>query len=64
MRQAYGGRIVAIVEATLDARGEGSKPLHGHRIRVDVDGRVKTVFVDASGRIHEDARSAPRDKPE
>lgn len=64
VRQAYGGRIVAVVEATLDARGEGGKLMHGHRIRVDVDGRVKTVFVDASGRIHEDARSAPRDKPE
>ena len=64
VRQAYGGRIVAIVEATLDAGDDGGKPMQGHRIRVDVDGRVKTVFVDASGRIHEDARSAPRGKPE
>ena len=64
VRQAYGGRIVAAVKATLDARGDGGKPMHGHRIRVDVDGRVKTVFVDASGRIHEDARSTPRGKPE
>ena len=64
MRQAYGGRIVAVVEATLDAPNDDGKPVHGHRIRVDVDGRVKTVFVDASGRIHEDARSAPHDKPE
>ena len=64
MRQAYGGRIVAFVEATLDAGDEGGKPVPGYRIRVDVDGRVKTVFVDASGRIHEDARSTPRGKPE
>ena len=62
VRQAYGGRIVAVVEATLDAR-EGGKPMRGHRIRVDVDGRVKTVFVDASGRIHEDAVSTPRGRP-
>ena len=64
VRQAYGGRIVAVVEATLDAPDEGGKPMQGHRIRVDVDGRVKTVFVDTSGRIHEDARSAPRGGPE
>lgn len=64
VRQAYGGRIVAVVDATLDARGDGGKPVHGHRIRVDVDGRVKTVFVDESGRIHEDAGSAPRGRPE
>ena len=65
VRQTYGGRIVAVVEATLEAPGdESGKPLRGHRIRVDVDGRVKTVFVDASGRIHEDARSTPHDKPE
>lgn len=61
VRQAYGGRIVAVVEATLDDQGEGGRTVRGHRIRVDVDGRVKTVFVDASGRIHEDAsRSSPR----
>lgn len=60
VRQAYGGRIVAVVEATLDARSEGGKPVRGHQVRVDVDGRVKTVFVDASGRIHEDAKSTPR----
>ena len=60
VRQAYGGRIVAVVKATLDARSEGGKPVRGHQVRVDVDGRVKTVFVDASGRIHEDAKSTPR----
>ena len=27
----------------------------GYRVRVDVDGRVKTVFVDTRGRIHENA---------
>lgn len=64
VRQAYGGRIVAVVQATLNTRGDSGKPLHGHRIRVDVDGRVKTVFVDASGRIHEDAGTTPRGKPE
>ena len=63
VRQAYGGRIVAVVEATLDARSEGGEPVHGHQVRVDVDGRVKTVFVDASGRIHEDAKSTPRSRP-
>lgn len=60
VRQAYGGRIVAVVGATLDARSEGGEPVRGHQVRVDVDGRVKTVFVDASGRIHEDAKSTPR----
>lgn len=60
VRQAYGGRIVAVVEATLDARSEGGEPVRGHQVRVDVVGRVKTVFVDASGRIHEDAKSTPR----
>ena len=60
VRQAYGGRIVAVVEATLDARSEGGEPVHGHQVRVDVDGRVKTVFVGPSGRIHEDAKSTPR----
>lgn len=63
VRQAYGGRIVAVVGATLDARSEGGEPVHGHQVRVDVDGRVKTVFVDASGRIHEDAKSTPRSRP-
>ena len=31
------------------------KEASGDRVRVDVDGRVKTVFVDARGRIHEHA---------
>ena len=60
VRQAYGGRIVAVVEATLNGRSEGGEAVHGHQVRVDVDGRVKTVFVDASGRIHADAKSTPR----
>lgn len=63
VRQAYGGRIVSVVEATLDARSESGERVHGHQVRVDVDGRVKTVFVDASGRIHEDAASTPRGTP-
>ncbi|MDE0190288.1 MAG: hypothetical protein OXQ90_02925 [Gammaproteobacteria bacterium] len=54
VRQAYGGRVVSAAAAT--ARPARSRPKEsGHRVRVDVDGRVKTVFVDARGRIHENA---------
>lgn len=46
VRQSYGGNVVhrdaAPQPASDDAR---------YRIRVDVDGRVKTVFVDPAGRI-------------
>lgn len=55
VRQAYGGRIVS-AEAT-EARPSPNRPKeNGFRIRVDVDGRVKTVFVDGRGRIHERAQ--------
>ena len=40
-----------------EARPSPDRPREdGFRIRVDVDGRVKTVFVDGRGRIHERAR--------
>ena len=54
VRQAYGGRVVSAARAT--ARPAPGRPKEsGFRVRVDVDGRVKTVFVDAGGRIHENA---------
>ncbi|MDE0039560.1 MAG: PepSY domain-containing protein [Gammaproteobacteria bacterium] len=54
VRQAYGGRVVSAAAAT--ARPQRARPKEsGYRVRVDVDGRVKTVFVDARGRIHENA---------
>ena len=68
VRQAYGGRVVSAAAAKArpeQARGtepsagerEGLAPRKkdGYRVRVDVDGRVKTVFVDDRGRIHENA---------
>lgn len=51
VRQAYGGRIVATTPATRASEG---KKQSGFRVRADVKGRVKTVFVDSSGRIRED----------
>ncbi len=50
VRQAYGGRIVSAVadERRLGKRAER----RGYRVRVDVNGRVKTVFVDYRGRIY------------
>ena len=54
VRQAYGGRVVSA--ASAEARPAAKRPKErGHRVRVDVDGRVKTVFVDGRGRIHENA---------
>ena len=54
VRQAYGGRVVSAAAAR--ARPEPARRKEsGYRVRVDVDGRVKTVFVDARGRIHENA---------
>ena len=56
VRQAYGGRVVSAAAAT--ARPERARPKEsGYRVRVDIDGRVKTVFVDDRGRIHENAES-------
>lgn len=52
VRQAYGGRVVSSSRAT--ARPATARPKEpGYRVRVDIDGRVKTVFVDDRGRIHE-----------
>lgn len=51
VRQAYGGRVLS---ATVgQRRGADGKAERGYRLRVDVNGTVKTVFVDARGRIHE-----------
>ena len=46
VRQAYSGRVVSAAAARKD--GEP-----GYRIRVDVRGTVKTLFVDRRGRIHD-----------
>ncbi len=46
VRQAYGGRVVSATAARKD--GEP-----GYRVRVDVRGTVKTLFVDRRGRIHD-----------
>lgn len=52
VRQAYGGRVVSSSRAT--ARPATARPKEpGYRVRVDIEGRVKTVFVDDRGRIHE-----------
>lgn len=51
VRQTYGGRVLSATEAQRrDADGKSER---GYRFRVDVEGTVKTVFVDARGRIHE-----------
>lgn len=46
VRQSYGGNVVHRAAAPQPA-GDGAR----YRIRVDVDGRVKTVFVDPAGRV-------------
>lgn len=51
VRQAYGGRVLSATEA--QRRGADGQSERGYRFRVDVEGTVKTVFVDARGRIHE-----------
>ena len=43
VRQAHGGRLVSAKSV--------SRPAPGYHIRIDVDGRVKSVFVDAQGRM-------------
>lgn len=50
VRQSYGGRIVQRARLGNDAQAHRGTRF---RIRVDIGGRVKTVFVDAAGRIHE-----------
>ena len=51
VRQAYAGRIVSVTEGERDI---GGVEVRGYWVRVDVDGRIKKVFVDSRGRIHED----------
>lgn len=51
VRQAYGGRVLSATEA--QRRAADGKSERGYRFRVDVEGTVKTVFVDSRGRIHE-----------
>ncbi len=52
VRQAYGGRVVS--SSRTSARPASARPKEsGYRVRVDIDGRVKTVFVDDRGRIHD-----------
>ena len=43
VRQAHGGRLVSAKSVR--------RPSPGYRIRIDVDGRVKSLFVDAQGRM-------------
>ena len=43
VRQAHGGRLVSAKSVR--------RPAPGYRIRIDVDGRVKSLFVDAQGRM-------------
>ena len=43
VRQAHGGRLVSAKSVR--------RPKSGYRIRIDVDGRVKSLFVDAQGRM-------------
>ena len=43
VRQAHGGRLVSAKPVR--------RPVAGYRIRVDVDGRVKSLLVDAQGRM-------------
>ena len=49
--QAYGGRVLSA--AAGERRAEDGTTERGYRVRVDVEGTVKTVFVDRRGRIHE-----------
>ena len=44
VQKRHGGRIVAATPMRREGRSQ-------YRIRVDVDGRVKTFFVDKDGRI-------------
>ena len=55
VRQAYGGRVVSTMPGERTIQGVKRR---GYWVRVDVDGRVKKVFVDVYGRIHADDDSA------
>ena len=51
VRQAYAGRVVSATKGERDIEGV---EVPGFWVRVDVEGRIKKVFVDSRGRIHED----------
>ena len=55
VQQATGGRVVSAAPGNRRTNA-GAEP--GYWIRVDVRGRIKTVFVDLRGRIHEGAERA------
>lgn len=55
VQQATGGRVVSASPGKRRTNA-GAEP--GYWIRVDVRGRIKTVFVDQRGRIHEGAERA------
>ena len=55
VQQATGGRVVSASPGNRRTNA-GAEP--GYWIRVDVRGRIKTVFVDRRGRIHEGAERA------
>lgn len=55
VRQAYGGRVVSTMPGERTIQGVKRR---GYWVRVDVDGRVKKVFVDERGRIHAAGDSA------
>ena len=51
VRQAFAGRVVSVTKGKRDIHGVKAD---GYWVRVDVDGRIKKLFVDSRGRIHED----------
>ena len=51
VRQAYGGRVLSATRG--QRRNERGVTERGYRLRVDIGGTVKSVFVDVRGRIHE-----------
>ena len=51
VRQAYGGRVVSALHGERKVKGARQR---GYWVRVDIEGRIKKVFVDLRGRIHED----------
>lgn len=55
VQQATGGRVVSASPGNRRTNA-GAEP--GYWVRVDVRGRIKTVFVDRRGRIHEGAQRA------
>ena len=59
VRQAYGGRIVRRARVANIA-GENEPPKSGFRFRIDVQGRVKTILVDSTGRTRERTAHRPR----